>query len=167
MSVMPESQAIENTGRLIDGARALGIEVIVTEQYPKGLGSTLAPLREKLAAITPAPKVFEKLDFDACDDPNVAAQLDALRAHSVDTIVLAGAEAHICVAQTARGLVDRGFGVFVATDATASRTAENRRIAEGLWIASGAVATSTEAILFDLVRRASGDGFKAISKLVR
>ncbi len=164
-AVMPEGPAIENTGRLLDGARALGIEVLVSEQYPKGLGSTVAPLREKLAVMSP--KIFEKLDFDACDDPAIAAALDALRARSIDTIVLAGMEAHICVAQTARGLVERGFGVVVASDATASRTHENRRIAEGLWTASSAIASSTEAILFDLARRASGDAFKAISKLVR
>jgi nicotinamidase-related amidase len=166
-AVMPDALAIENTGRLIDGARALGMRVLVTEQYPKGLGSTVAPLRDKLASFASAPPVLEKLDFDACDDPGVAAQLDALREAKVDTIVLAGMEAHICVAQTARGLVDRGFRVLVASDATASRTAENRRIAEGLWSRVGAIPTSTETVLFDLVRRASGDAFKAISKLVR
>jgi nicotinamidase-related amidase len=166
-SAMPDGSAIENAGRLIDGARALGLRVLVTEQYPKGLGPTVAPLRERLGAFAAAPPVLEKLDFDACDDPGVVAQLDALKSVGVGTLVLAGMEAHICVAQTARGLVDRGFRVLVAADATASRTAENRRLAEGMWTAAGATVTSTEAVLFDLVRRASGDAFKTISKLVR
>jgi nicotinamidase-related amidase len=166
-SVMPDALAIENTGRLIEGARALGLRVLVTEQYPKGLGNTVLPLRDKLATLATAPPVLEKLDFDACDDPGVTAQLELLRAARIDTVVLAGMEAHICVAQTARGLVERGFRVLVAADATASRTAENRRLAEGLWAAAGATTTSTEAVLFDLVRRASGDAFKAVSKAVR
>ena len=166
-AVMPDASACANAGRLIDGARALDMRVLVTEQYPKGLGSTVAPLKEKLAAFaTPVP-VLEKLDFDACDDPSVAAQLDVLKNVGVVAIVLAGMEAHICVAQTARGLCDRGFRVLVASDATASRTPENRRIAEGLWSSVLAIPTSTEAVLFDLVRRASGEPFKAISKLIR
>lgn len=166
-AVMPDASAIENAGRLIDGARALGVRVLVTEQYPKGLGHTVPPLRERLDAFGSPPSVLEKLDFDACDDAGVSGQLDALREAKIDTIVLAGMEAHICVAQTARGLVDRGFRVLVASDATASRAPENRRIAEALWAQAGASVTSTEAVLFDLVRRASGDAFKAISKLVR
>lgn len=166
-SVMPDASAVENVERLIEGARALGLRVLVTEQYPKGLGSTVAPLRERLAAFASPPPVLEKLDFDACDDPGVTAALDVLRDAKVDTLVLAGMEAHICIAQTARGLCDRGFRVLVAADATASRTAENRRLAEGLWTQAGAIVTSTEAVLFDLVRRASGDAFKTISKLVR
>ena len=166
-AVMPDTLAVENAGRLIDGARVLGLRVLVTEQYPKGLGSTVAPLRERLASFASPPLVLEKLDFDACDDPAVGAQLDSFRDAKVDTIVIAGMEAHICVAQTARGLVDRGFRVLVAADATASRASENRRLAEGLWSHAGAIPTSTEAVLFDLVGRASGDAFKAISKLVR
>jgi nicotinamidase-related amidase len=166
-SVMPDASAVENAGRLIDGARALEMRVLVTEQYPKGLGGTVAPLRDKLAAFATPPKVLEKLDFDACDDAGVVAELDALRAAGVRTLVVAGMEAHICVAQTARGLVDRGFHVLVASDATASRAPENRRIAESIWASVGAHVTSTEAVLFDLVQRASGDRFKAISKLVR
>jgi nicotinamidase-related amidase len=166
-SVMPDATAIENAGRLIDGARVLGLRVLVTEQYPKGLGGTVAPLRERLGLFASPVPVIEKLDFDACDDANVAAQLDALKNAGVTTLVLAGMEAHICVAQTARGLCDRGFRVMVAADATASRAAENRRLAEGLWSRAGAIPTSTETVLFDLVRRASGEPFKAISKLVR
>lgn len=166
-SVMPDASAVENTGRLLEGARALGLRVLVTEQYPKGLGPTLAPLRERLAAFAEPVPVLEKLDFDACDDPGVRERLDGLRQAGITAIVVAGMEAHICVAQTARGLVDRGFRVLVASDATASRAPENRRIAEGLWAASGALVTSTEALLFDLTRRASGDTFKAISKIVR
>jgi len=166
-AVMPDASAVQNAARLIEGAHALGMRVLVTEQYPKGLGSTVAPLRERLAAFTTPVPVLEKLDFDACDDPNVAAQVDALKNAGITTLVLAGMEAHICVAQTARGLSDRGFRVMVASDATASRAIENRRLAEGLWARVGAIPTSTEAVLFDLVRRASGEQFKAISKLVR
>jgi nicotinamidase-related amidase len=164
---MRDESAVVGAGKLIDGARALGLRVLVTEQYPKGLGSTVPTLREKLDAFSDKPRVCEKLDFDATDDAAIAVALDAWKAEGVRTIVLAGMEAHICVAQTARGLVARGFEVLVAADATSSRAAHNERIAEGLWSASGAAVTSVEAVLFDLVRRASGDAFKAISKIVR
>ena len=166
-SAMPESAAIVNIDRLIESARILGLPVAVTEQYPKGLGATVPMLRERLATFTDAPPVLEKLEFDATENAGVSAHLDHLRAHGVDSVIVTGMEAHICVFQTARGLVARGFAVHVAGDATASRNPVNIEIARGLWRDAGAVSTATESVLFDLLGRASGDAFKAISKLVR
>jgi nicotinamidase-related amidase len=166
-SAMPPSDAIANVARLIEGARLLGVPVLVTEQYPKGLGATVPTLRDALAAFTDTPPVLEKIEFDATENAGVGAQLDRFRAHGVDSIVLTGMEAHICVFQTARGLVLRDFAVHVAGDATASRSPANLDVARGLWRDVGAIATSTETVLFDLLGRAGGDAFKAISKLVR
>jgi nicotinamidase-related amidase len=139
----------------------------VTEQYPKGLGHTVPMLQERLAQFTDAPPVFEKLEFDATENASVSAHLDRLRAHGVDSVVVTGMEAHICVLQTARGLAQRGFAVHVAGDATASRSPQNLDIARGLWRDAGAFSTTTETVLFDLLGRAQGDAFKSISKLVR
>lgn len=166
-SAMPESAAIANIDRLLEGARVLGVPVVVTEQYPKGLGATVPALQERLTTFTTAPSVFEKIEFDATENAAVSAHLDRLRAHGVGSLIVTGMEAHICVFQTARGLVARGFSVHVAGDATASRSPANLDIARGLWRDSGAVSTATETVLFDLLGRASGDAFKAISKLVR
>lgn len=166
-SVMPESAAVVNADRLIEGARLLGLPVAVTEQYPKGLGNTVPMLRQRLATFVDPPPVFEKIEFDATENAALSAHLDRLRAHGIDTVIVLGMEAHICVFQTARGLALRGFGVHVPGDATASRAPANLEIARGLWRDAGAISTATETVLFDLLGRASGDALKAISKLVR
>jgi hypothetical protein len=113
--------------------------------------------------------MVEKVEFDACCD---AAFLDALgigegAAAAQRTIVLCGMETHICVYQTARALQERGHSVHVPVDATCCRRPENRRIAERLLERAGAVLTTTETALFDLLKRAGSEEFKAISKLVR
>jgi nicotinamidase-related amidase len=146
---------------LLDGARAAGVPVLASEQYPQGLGPTVASLRERLDAERPA---IEKRDFSCADVPEFVFALAALGRRSV---VLAGMESHICVFQTARGLRRLGYEVAVATDAVVSRRKADFRAALGLYDACGAVPTSVEAVLFDWVRRAEGDVFKAVSRLVR
>ena len=150
-SAMPQSDAIPNVGRLLEGARLLGVPVAVTEQYPKGLGVTVPALRERLTQFTDTPPIFEKLEFDATENPGVSAHLDQLRSHGVSSVILVGMEAHICVFQTARGLALRGFAVHVPGDATASRNPANLEIARGLWRDVGAISTTTESVLFDLL----------------
>jgi len=161
---MPEEQrerCVRNAAILAEAAGLLGVPVIVSEQYPKGLGHTVLPIREKLPE---SAQVIEKVEFDASANDDFATTLDALTRPEV---VIAGMEAHICVFQTARGLAQRGKTVHVAYDATCSRLVEHRDTAKELWHQAGAVPTITETVLFDWLGQAGGDAFKTISKLIR
>jgi nicotinamidase-related amidase len=153
---------VASTLILLESARLLGVPILVTEQYPKGLGPTVAPLAEKLRALGVEP--IDKMTFDACGEPRVTR---ALAEHSPRAVVLAGMETHICVFQTARELVRRGLDVHVVADAVASRREENRALGLSLCERAGALATPTETVVFDWLGRAGSDEFKAISKLVR
>lgn len=166
---MPEGgePCIRACARLLEGMRVLGVPVMVTEQYPKGLGPTAAPLRALLAAFEPPPAVFEKLEFGACGNDAFARALDARIDAGLRAIVVCGMEAHVCVYQTVRALAARGLHVHVASDAVCSRDPRNVEVARGLWTASGAIVTSTETVLFDLMGRAGTDAFKAISRIVK
>jgi nicotinamidase-related amidase len=158
----PFARLVSNTGILLEAARVLGVPVMASEQYPKGLGATVAPIASKLAELGVTP--IEKLHFDACGEPRFALALSALAPRSV---VVVGMEAHVCVFQTARELVQRGYATFVVADAVTSRRDENREIGLSLCERAGAIITSTETVAFDLLERAGSDAFKAISKLVR
>jgi nicotinamidase-related amidase len=151
-----------NTGILLDAAGILGVRVLASEQYPKGLGHTIAPLAEKLRALGVAPAA--KTTFDACGEPEIARPLSAAAPRSV---IVVGMETHVCVFQTVRELVARGYGVHVPIDAVASRTEENRVAGIALCERAGAVATTTETVVFDWLEKAGTDAFKAVSKLVK
>jgi nicotinamidase-related amidase len=164
-AAMPQAamdRLVSQTLVLLESARLLGVPVIATEQYPKGLGPTVALLAEKLRALGVEP--IDKTTFDACGEPRVTR---ALAEHAPRAVVLAGMETHICVFQTARGLARRGLDVHVVADAVVSRRDENRALGLGLCERAGAVATPTETVVFDWLGRAGTDAFKAISKLVR
>ena len=143
---------------LAGAARELGIPVLATEQYPKGLGPTLPALREAL----PAPPL-QKMHFSCAPDPGFAA---ALAATGRRQIVIAGMEAHVCVFQTARDLAAAGFLVQVCADAVASRTEEHRRIGLELCRDAGAVVTTAETAIFDLLGQAGTPAFKKVAPLV-
>lgn len=158
------------TGILLDAAAKLGVPTLVTEQYPKGLGSTLAELASKARA-NERHAFVEKLEFDATKNDAFESAFSALKSDGRTSVVVAGMEAHICVYQTARALAARGMSVHVASDATSSRRtdgeARNAAIASGLWARAGAVETCAETVVFDWIGKASGDDFKFVSKLVR
>jgi nicotinamidase-related amidase len=147
---------------LLDAASHLGVRVLASEQYPRGLGHTVAPLVEKLAAMGVAP--IAKTTFDACGDPGIARALAAMAPRAV---VVVGMETHVCVFQTVRELARRGYEVHVAIDAVASRTEENRAAGIALCERAGAVPTTTETVVFDWLERAGTEAFKAVSKLVK
>lgn len=165
LAAMPESvqeTLVTNATILTKGMRALDVPVVVTEQYPKGLGPTVPALSEALGL--PAGGVagrVEKVEFDCTQASSFALPADR------KTAVLAGMEAHICVWQTAVGLLRQGFTVWVAEDAIASRKKANWRSAVRMLTEAGAVVAPTEAILFGLLKKAGGDAFKTISRLVR
>lgn len=162
---MPEHGApcIAAIDLLLEGAQLLGVEVVVSEQYPKGLGPTVAPLRERLGEHT----ALSKIEFDATANGEIAARLDALRGAGRTHALVCGMEAHICVYQTARGLVDRGWHTQVVGDATSARSETNRALAPSLWRQAGASVTGTETVLFDWLGQAGSEAFKTLSKRLR
>jgi nicotinamidase-related amidase len=145
-----------NAAVLVQGARALGLPVIVSEQYPRGLGETVPELAGALEGI---PRL-EKLAFSA-------ARAEGFDLDGRDQALVCGIETHVCVNQTVHDLLDAGIQVQVATDAVSSRTAANRRAGLAKMEASGALLTSTEMALFELVGRAGTDEFKTIQALVK
>ena len=160
-AAMPEAvmkTLLRNVDILLEAAKRLGAPVLATEQYPKGLGSTLGPIREKLAN-APLPKMC----FSATDD---GAFLDALAKSGAREVVLAGMETHVCVFQTARALAEK-MPTWVLRDAVASRTEENRNAGLELCKSAGAQLTVTETVVFDWLREAGSEDFKALSKLIR
>lgn len=143
------------------GAQLLGVPIIVTEQYPKGLGHTAGELR----AVLPAKlEPVEKTAFGACGAREFVAQLEATGARHV---IICGLEAHICVNQTAHDLLARDLHVHLLTDCITARTNENREFGIGKMILSGAISTSVEMALFELLRDAKHEQFKAVQKLIK
>ncbi len=154
-------EIVRNVGILAEGFGVLGRPVIVSEQYPKGLGHTVAQIEERLPAFT---EKVEKLRFSACGVPEFDS---AVRRARCTQWVVCGIETHVCVNQTVADLLGAGYEVHVAQDAVSSRAPANRDIAMGKMVAAGAHATSTEMALFEMLEQAGSGEFKAISKLVR
>lgn len=152
-------KVIANTNILIQVAGMMDMPVVITEQYPQGLGATVAAIDTGPAAVT----TCAKTTFSACTD-EVAGVLTKLGRKK---IVVTGMETHVCVLQTVRGLLDMGHQVFLVQDAVCSRTKENFRNALSQMAAMGAVITNMETVIFDLLKEAATDEFRAALKLVK
>ena len=151
-AVQDFDEVVANARRLMEGAKILGVPVVVTEQYPKGLGRTVEELGEVDAV--------EKTCFSA-------ARADGFDLDGRDQALVCGIESHVCVSQTAHDLLERGVEVHVARDAVSSRTAENREVGLHKMEQSGAIVTSVETALFELVGEAGSDEFKQVQGLVK
>jgi nicotinamidase-related amidase len=149
---------------LLEMARRLQLPLVVSEQYPRGLGPTVPALRSALDEPGLDPLRIEKLTFACTDDPAFAEIYRRLRR---DQWIVVGMEAHVCVYQTARGLVALGATVHVPADAVISRAPSNVHLGLGLVARAGAVVTATEAVVFDILGRAGTDDFRALSRLVK
>ena len=146
---------------LVEGSAAIGVPIVVTEQYPKGLGRTAA----EVAAVLPEGfEPVEKTAFSSCGAQEFVARLEAAGARQ---ILLCGIEAHVCVNQTAHDLLARGYQVHLLADCVSSRTAQNRQAGLDKMLRSGALPSSTELALFELMRDARHEQFKAIQKLIK
>lgn len=150
---------VENARRLMAGAARLGVPVLVSEQYPKGLGPTVAALK---SAADAAP--VEKNSFSCMAEPAWAAAFGAL---GRDQAVICGIEAHICVLQTAIELKEKGCAVFVVADAVSSREFANRDAALARLERAGVERVTTEMVLFEWLERAGAAAFKDIAALVK
>lgn len=161
-AAMPDAVCAANTRNvthLLTLAARMGLPVVATEQYPKGLGPTLEPV----AALLPQPAIA-KTAFSAMRDDAARAAIEATGRR---TLIVVGIETHICVFQTVRDLVAAGYAVQVPGDAVASRAKGNWRSGLDLCARAGAVITNTEAALFDLLEVGRGPVFKEVSRLIR
>jgi nicotinamidase-related amidase len=148
-------EGVRQTAILVKGARTLDLPVLVTEQYPRGLGDTVEPVREALGDVERLPKtVFS------------AARADGFDLGGRDQALVCGIETHVCVNQTVHDLLACGVEVHVPIDAVSSRSDANRELGLRKMQESGAILTSVEAALFELLGAAGSDEFKTIQKLV-
>jgi nicotinamidase-related amidase len=159
--VMHEKEnLLKNVIKLVKGAQVLEIPIILTEQYPKGLGPTLPEIKELIPEVKP----IEKVCFSCSDEPSFNSALKSLKRKQV---LIAGIEAHICVYQTAMALARAGYEVQVVADCASSRDPENKMTAFTRFSLTGILPTTTEMALFELLKVAQGDKFKQISSIVK
>jgi nicotinamidase-related amidase len=159
----PLGSAVRNWVALVEMAARLKLPVCASEQYPQGLGPTLPVLKEALGKVMPPTRWVEKLDFSCCESPLFQQYMGNGRR----TFIVCGMETHVCVYQTVRAMVARGLRVHVPGDACLSRSKDNWAVGMSLMERAGAVRTSTETVLFDWVKRAEGETFRALTKLVK
>jgi len=155
-----QDQVLKGSGRMIRAFRELDLPVVVTEHYSRGLGVTMPEIRGLLSGITP----LEKLTFSCDGDPGFRKALDGLKR---DQIILCGIEAHVCVYQTARDLMDRGKQVAIAADAVSSRFPDARQVGLEYMRSIGVQVMNVEMILFELLREAKTADFKAIAPILK
>ena len=147
--------------RLIDGANALGVDVIVTEQYPKGLGHTAPEIAEHFLPDTP---VIEKTGFSVFREPQFRTILSSKKRRN---LIVCGIEADICVMQSCFDAIAAGYRVLVAANAIGSRSTTDRDLALAALRNAGALTVSVDSLLFLMLGDAKNPAFKTISRLVR
>ncbi len=153
---------LQNLGILVETAKIMGIPIFVTEQYSKGLGSTIP----EITTLLDGKKFdrFEKMTFCCLRDKDI---LDALAGSGKKQIILCGMEAHVCVYQTGIDLLNAGFEVYIVRDAVCSRKKENMETGIRGLLAAGAVEITTETVGFSLLKIAGTPEFKEYSKLIK
>ncbi|MBF0591993.1 MAG: hydrolase [Nitrospirae bacterium] len=150
---------IANALHLIELSRLDDIPVLITQQYPQGLGPTVQALRDAL----PEVEYINKTSFNCCKRPEF---LEALKTIDRKTVIICGIETHICVLQTCVELLALGYFVHVVRDCVASRSKDNKETAIEYMRDAGAVITTTETVLFQALKRADTDNFKTIVKRI-
>lgn len=148
-------ELLERAGLLIEAAQRLQVPIMVTEQYPQGLG----PTDSSLLHLIGEPAVLTKSHFSACLEADFTEQLGQC---GKDTIVLAGVEAHVCVLQTGLDLLAQGYKVHLVADAVNSRRDSDRNIALEQFKAAGAVISSAETVVFQWLKQAKTEDFRAL-----
>jgi nicotinamidase-related amidase len=151
---------IANCEKLIKGAQALGLPIICLEQNPNKLGATVDEIRLLLNQAD----TLVKFSFNACQEPTF---VDAIRAKNIDTWLICGIEAHICVYQTAIGLTELGYKIKLVSDCTSSCTLTNKQLGVSQLMTKGIDITGLEMCLYELVKDCRSPAFKQILTLVR
>ena len=156
--IMQAGEVLRNASFLVNAAKVLGVPVIATEQYPKGLGPTVEPIRGLLTT------VWEKKTFSAVGE---GGAIDFLKSDARIKVVVVGIEAHICVMQTVLDLLNQGFHVFVCVDAVSSRYAIDVKIALKRMQQAGAILVTAETCVYEWLETAANPAFKEISGMVQ
>jgi len=160
-SIANFTQTAERIAIMVQGAKLLDLPILVTEQYPKGLGHTAA----EIASVLPdGIEIVEKTSFSSC---GVAPFRSELERRVTRQVLVCGIEAHICVNQTVHDLLSEGFQVHLLTDCVSSRNLADRKAATRKMQDSGAIFSTVEMALFELMRDAKHEQFKAIQKLIK
>lgn len=161
MPAIHDGEAVlERAAILVKGLRLLGVPVIVTQQYTRGLGGTVEPVHSALGTYAP----FDKLTFGAYDDPAIREVID--RSGRKQVLVF-GTETHICVLQTALGVRAAGYEAMLVDDCCGSRKPADKDSAFRRAMGEGIGISCCETVLFELTGIAGNETFKAISKLVK
>ena len=160
-TIVHDSEAfIANLVKLVKAAKLLGMPILWLEQNPEKLGATVPELREVLDMVEP----IAKYSFSACGEPIF---VEAIKKAKMNTWLITGIEAHICVYQTALGLLDLGYDVELVSDCVSSRTIENKDMALAKLARKGAEVTSLEMCLFELIGDCRADEFRAALSLIK
>jgi len=155
-----QEKLLKNILILIRSMQVLEIPVLITEQYVKGLGSTVPSVASILKGI----ERIEKHSFSCCDEPKLMLQLAS---SGKENVIISGIESHVCVLQTVTDLLKNGFRPIVVEDCVSSRKESDKRTAIQRMQKEGAIITTYESILFELLRYSGTEEFKAISRLVK
>lgn len=153
-------RVVKNCEHLIELAKMIAIPIIVTEQYPKGLGRTVPELQ----SILPEYRPIEKVAFNCCNEPTF---LSEIKKRGRKKVIVTGMETHVCVLQTTASLLKEGFIPHVVQDAVCSRTEENWKTGIEFMRDAGAAITCTETVLFQLLKVAGTEEFKKISQRIK
>ena len=156
-----EEQVISETIKLIKGVEMLGVPHVFTQQYTKGLGETNSEIK---GAVSGEFSHVEKTSFSAYGTPEFVEKIERLDRRQ---IVLCGVETHVCVMQTALDLLEAGYEVYLVTDCVSSRKESDEIISLERMKEAGAIITTSETVLFEMLRGAKEEGFKEISNLVK
>jgi nicotinamidase-related amidase len=160
VAMTEKERVVTNTLHLVESAKLLGVPILITEQYSKGLGPTLPEVRNAVQSYAP----IEKITFSCCGEKFF---MEAVQETEKKQIILVGMETHVCVLQTCIDLLQNGYFVHVVSDAICSRTKQNYKTAIEYMRDAGAVITCTETVLFQLQVKAGTEEFKAISKRIK
>lgn len=158
--ISDKEKILENMRKLIRFAKIINMPIILTEQYPRGLGSTVPEIKELIPDVQP----IEKLEFSCFGSEKFRIALKEL---NVKTIIIAGIETHICVAQTSIEGIKNGYRVCVVVDATSSRRLEDKNTAIKRMMQSGVIVASTEMLIYELLKKAGTEEFREALKLVK
>ncbi|MEM1581763.1 MAG: hydrolase [candidate division WOR-3 bacterium] len=158
--ISDKENILQNIRKLIRFAGIISMPVILTEQYPKGLGPTIPEVKELLPEVQP----IEKMEFSCFGSERFREVLKKL---GVKTLVIAGIETHICIVQTSIEGVNNGYEVCVISDASSSRNPEDRRIAFERMRQSGIIVASTEMLIYELLKKAGTQEFRDALKIIR
>ncbi|MGC8722255.1 MAG: isochorismatase family protein [Acidobacteriota bacterium] len=161
---------VEGTVRLLKLAELFRVPVVMTEQYPKGLGGTHAEVRAAYHALTVPKRLVEKTSFSCCGQPAFGAALDECLpgvAANRRQLAVAGIEAHVCVMQTVIDLLGQGSQVHLCWECVSSRGEEYRRHALERMAQAGAILTNHESVAFEWARDKNHPAFRAVSALLK